>query len=285
MLVALDPVHGADIVAAHRASVAASIAYLEDRAVLVRDRRRGQDLDVPATWERIVSFTHGVNRHGEPHLHDHVLVGARPAGAQSVLDGRALFTHRLAADALYRSSLRLELRQRTPWTAWRSFAGTEHVEGLDEGYRALWCGHHRGRGVKLCWSRRDAVTAWRRDQDRLETVGTVSVPSRDKDVLDEHSFAGALEGRVDVARRHLVAAWADAATFGQSSRDVGRSVDALFPGMTTSRGVRESTIGVHEARMIALVRERGPRPLERDDLVRWCQRSRERSDRWLDRSR
>lgn len=276
VLVAVDPAHASGVVAAHRASVRAAMDYLEDRAVVVRDRRGGREREEGARWSSIVSFTHGVNRHGEPHLHDHVLVGARPAQSRNVLDSRALYAHARGADALYRASLRHELGQRTPWRAWRSFEGVERIVGLDEGYRALWSGHHRDRGEKLAWSRDEAVSRWSRDLARFESVGVVPPPSRPHDVLDEHGFAGALEGRHDVARRHVLAAWADAATYGQAPGALVRTVDGLYPRLCEGRGVHEATIGVREARMLATVRELGPRPLEPRELAAWAQRSRER---------
>jgi hypothetical protein len=285
ILVAIDPAQAAQVVAAHRASVAATMHYLEERALVVRDRRRGEDREVAATWPRVVSFTHGLNRHGEPHLHDHVLVGARPDGARSVLDSRALFAHARAADALYRSSLRYELAARTTWTAWRSFKGIDHVEGLDEGYRALWGGHHRGRGEKLNWQRGETVERWRRDLAGFTSEGAPSSPERGRTELDEHVFGATLEGRRDVARRHVVEAWSHAATFGQAPRETGASIDDLYPTLRDSRGVREATVGVTQARMIAAVRERGARPLAPDELARWVQRSRERSGAWSERSR
>jgi hypothetical protein len=285
ILIALDPAHAPGVVDAHRVSVAASIDYLEQRALVVRDRRGGLDRDEPARWSAVVGYTHGVNRHGEPHLHDHVLVGARPKGARNVLDSRALFAHVRAADALYCSSLRHELAQRTPWRAWRSFKGIEHVQDLDEGMWALWGGHHEDRGAKLAWQRSDALKQWRDDLGRFEAQGSVSPPRGDRDELDEHAFAGALEGRSDVARRHVVAAWANAARFGQAARDTSAAIDRLYPTLSESRGIRESTIGLAQARMIGVVRERGPRPLGGAELADWVQRSRERSGSWMDRSR
>jgi hypothetical protein len=285
ILIALDPAQAPGVIDAHRASVAASLAYLEERALVVRDRRGGNDHERAARWERIVSFTHGLNRHGEPHLHDHVLVGARPAGASSVLDGRSLFAHAPAADALYRSSLRFELGQRTSWTAWRSFAGIDHVSGVDEGYRALWGGHHQGRGEKLAWQRAETQEKWRNDLTRFEPEGTVRVPQRSRDALDEHAFSAGLEGRHDVARRHVVAAWANAASFGQASAELSSTIDRLYPELRDSRGVHERTIGTAQARMTGQVRERGPRPLQVAELANWTQRSRERSGSWSERSR
>lgn len=285
LLVALDPIHARGVVAAHRASVGAALAYLEERAVVVRKRRGGADDDVPARWGRVVAYTHGLNRHGEPHLHDHVLVGARPEGARTVLDGRALYAHARGADALYRASLRHELGARTPWRAWRSFEGVERVVGLDEGYRALWAGHHRERGEKLSWTREETRERWAHDLARFEPLGAVRAPERSRGHLDEHRFAGTFEGRDEVARRHVVAAWADAATFGQDAAAIVRSVDLLYPALRRGHGVREATIGVPEARMLGAVHELGPRPLEARSLAEWTQRSRERVRSRSERSR
>jgi hypothetical protein len=277
LIVALDPVSAPALLAAHRSSVAGTLGYLEERAVVVRDRRSGEDRDEPGQWSSVVGFTHGVNRHGEPHVHDHVLVGARTSGASSVLDARSLYVHARAADALYRSSLRSLVAETTPWTPWRSFGGVEHVVGLDEGYRALWGGHFEDRGEKHHWRREEIVARWREDARRFEAQGEVRATSVERDVIDEHTFASALEGLREITRRHLVSAWANAASYGVGVEETSRSIDALYPTLRNSRGVREDTIGLGEARMTRLVRERGARPLVSEDLERWVQRSRERS--------
>ena len=277
ILLAVDPRHADGVVDAHRSSVRASLDYLEQHALVVRERRDGLDRDEAGRWRSVVSFTHGVNRHGEPHLHDHVLVGARPEGSRTVLDSRGLYAHLRAADAVYRASLRYELAERTPWAAWRSFEGIEHVVGLDEGYRALWSGHHAERGDKLHWERRDAVASWNDDLQRFDHHGVKDPPQLHRNVLDEHVFASALEGRHDVGRRHVVEAWANAATFGQDAHALSKGVSSLFPSLEGSRGVRESTIPVREARMTALVRTHGPRPIAERELEQWRQRSREPS--------
>lgn len=272
VLLAIDPEHAPGVVEAHRASVRSIMEYLEERALVVRDRRGGVERDQPAKWESIVSFTHGLNRHGEPHLHDHVLVGARPQGHDNVLDTRALYAHARTADALYRASLRHELAQRTPWSAWRSFEGVERVVGLDEGYRALWAGHHRDRGEKLRWSREETLQAWAHDRARFESLGVVPAPDR-SNVLDEHRFAGAFEGRLDVSRRHVVEAWANAASFGQDPKALTRSVDDLYPALRGRGGVHEATIPLRDARMTPSVRSWGPRPLDHAQVERWRERS------------
>ena len=285
ILLAIDADRARGVVAAHRASVAIAMQYLEQHALSVRDRRGGLDVESGAKWSQILSYTHGVNRHGEPHLHDHVLVGARPDGATSVLDSRGIYAHVPAADALYRSSLRFELAQRSPWSAWRSFRGIEHVGGLDEGYQVLWGGHHDDRGTKLQWTRRDAVASWYSDRSRFVSAGALETPRHDGRSLDEHVFAGAFEGRREVARRHVVAAWANAATFGHDPVALTRAVDLLYPTLGGSWGVREPMIGVPEARMIGNVRQHGPRPIGGADFDRWIQRVREPSRSRSERSR
>ncbi|HEY5302818.1 MAG TPA: relaxase domain-containing protein [Acidimicrobiales bacterium] len=285
ILVAVDPSQASAVIDAHRGAVREAMEYLEERALVVRDRRGGDDREIQAPWAHVASFTHGVNRHGEPHLHDHVLVGARPDGARGVLDSRALFAHARAADALYRSSLRAGVARATPHVPWRSFEGVEHVAGLDEGYRVLWGGHFADRGAKLHWTRDDAQSAWERDLERFETHGAVVVPPRSPRHLDEHSFRAALEGRPTIARRHVVEAWANAATFGRAARDVTSSVDLLYPAIGRARGVREESLSLRDARMISETNVRGPRPLDAHELDSWRQRSRDRSRDGVGRSR
>jgi hypothetical protein len=106
-----------------------------------------------------------------------------------------------------------------------------------------------------------------------------------RDVLDEHRFAGALEGRVDVARRHLVAAWSDAAPFGQDPRDLTRQLDQTYPNLRSRGGVYETTMPVRDARMMATVREHGPRPLGPRQFDEWRERSLETSRSRSGRSR
>ncbi len=285
ILAALDAVHAPAVLSAHRRAVGDALEYLEQRALVLRERSGGADRDLAGQWTNVVAFTHGLNRHGEPHVHDHVLVGARPDGARGVIDSRALYAHALAGDALYRSSLRAGVAATTPYVLWRSFEGVEHVAGLDEGYRALWGGHFNERGVKHHWSREEAVRHWRDDLSRFESHGEVPVPKRVPGYLDEHTFAAALEGRSGVARRHLVQAWANAATWGSSARDVTESVDRFYPNLGSARGVRETMLSVREARMVAETRERGPRPLHSREIDAWRQRSREISREANGRSR
>ncbi len=249
VLLALDESAGAGLVRAHRESVAAALRYLEDRALSVRVRRGGMNAQWSARWESVVSFTHGVNRHGDPHLHDHVLVGARPEGEDTVVDARSLRANQVAADALYRAHLRVELARRTGWVAWRSFGGLEAVTGVDEGYRTLWGGHHDERGTKRHYSREAARSEWARALSRYQPEAEVVPPSR---ALDVHAFAAAFEGLTRITRSHVVASWADAQVFGARADRIESGVDVALPELIASRGLEGPSVGITRVRSLDL---------------------------------
>jgi hypothetical protein len=59
-----------------------------------------------------VGFDHRTSREGDPLLHTHLVVANRvqgPDGRWTALDGRDLYRHRLAADAIYRATYQREL--------------------------------------------------------------------------------------------------------------------------------------------------------------------------------
>lgn len=111
----------AEVRAAHEASVAAVLGYLEDEAARVRHRSGGEDRVVPATGLCAATFLHRASRAPDPHLHSHVLVanlGRDGSGRWSALDGRPLFLYAATAGALYRAQLRDELVRRLD-VSWR----------------------------------------------------------------------------------------------------------------------------------------------------------------------
>ncbi len=248
ILLAVDAVAAPGVVNAHRAGVLAAIDYLEDRALVVRQRLDGGEYLREATWSKVVGFTHGINRAGEPHLHDHVLVGARPDHESTVADSRSLFAHLPAADALYRSTVRFEVNRQTARTAWRSFAGIEGVTGLDEGYRAIWSGHNDERGDKGSWTRSEVVERWRRDLGRFEPIGLPAEPPRRS--FDAHRYAAAFEGAARITRRDLVRAFADASTFGVDRAQVNAAIDSLHPHLRAAHGIDERPLRLIEARRL-----------------------------------
>ena len=249
ILVAIDEACAPGVVAAHRAGVLAAIDYLEDRALVVRQRADGGEYLRAASWSRVVGYTHGINRSGEPHLHDHVLIGARPLHESTVADSRSLFAHLPAADAIYRSTLRFEVNQHTSARVWRSFAGVEGVTGLDEGYRALWGGHADERGPKTAWTRDEAVARWRADRHRFEPMSMPAEPPRRE--FDAHGYAAAFEGASRITRRDLVKAYADASTFGAEAPAVHAAIDELHPHLRVARGVDERPLRLVQARRLA----------------------------------
>ena len=153
-----------------------------------------------------------------------------------MLDARALYAHAQAADALYRASLRHEFASRTPVECVAILRGRGAGRRTRRGIPGALARTPRERGEKLSWTRDDTMRSWSRDLARFEPLGVVDASSRERRVLDEHRFAGALEGRHDVARRHVVAAWADAATFGQDPRELIRQIDVMLSASPRARG-------------------------------------------------
>ena len=248
ILVAIDVEAAPAVVEAHRAGVTAAVDYLEDRALVVRQRVEDGEYLRTARWSRVVGYTHGINRAGEPHLHDHVLVGAKPERETTVADSRSLFAHVATADALYRSTLRLEVNRRTSYTTWRSFSGTEGVTGLDEGYRALWGGHLDERGSKVAWSRDEVLRRWNNDRERFEEIGVLREPPRVE--FDAHRYRASFEGATRITRRDLVRAFADASTFGVATPEVDAAIDRLHPNLRLTRGLDERPILLNRARRL-----------------------------------
>jgi len=245
----------------HRASVRSALGYLENRALVVNTKMDGEILEQRSRWSSIVAFTHGVNRIGEPHLHDHVLVGAVPHHRSRVLSRQSLSAHLLAADSIYRAELRYRIGQYGLRSAWRTFGGSDLVQGIDEGHRALWPGDRTWGAQKELWTRESIVEKWKNDLLRFESIHMREPPTR-TGVVNEQIFGSQFEGMFSVARRDLVTATANAATHGLLRPEIEAFVDTHYPELTESRGLSERRIGVSAARQIDRVKERGPRPLE-----------------------
>ena len=103
------------VVAAHRESVRGALAYVEAHG-LSAQRGSGEERHVvPTTGLVAASFTHGVNRNLDPHLHTHVVMANMVHGADSrwsACDHRGLSAHRGATSAIYEAHLRGELTAR-----------------------------------------------------------------------------------------------------------------------------------------------------------------------------
>ncbi len=286
ILIAIDADSAPAVVSSHRVAVSEAVTYLEDRGVTWFDRRKGGLKVIPSKWEEIVSFTHGINRRGDPHLHDHVLVGVRPADSKNTLDSRALFAHIKAADAVYRSSLRNEIARRTEWVPRRTFEGIEQIEGLDRGYMKLWGGERKfSTEKKHQWERDEIVEKWSSDMSRFAERGPAKLPHRQRGVLDEHSFSSSFEGLEYVNRASIVKSWANAAPYGQGYKEMDLLVNELYPKLVNSSGYVQEAVSICEARMIGKVRELGARPLQHRDIGSWKSNSRSHHELWQGHSR
>ena len=262
------------LVALHQAAVADVMRYLEDRALVTTSLAEGVRYEEPSRFSRVVAFTHGINRAGDPHLHDHVLFGSADREQGRAIDRRSLLGHLETADALYHAQLREGLT-RLGRLAWRDFQGRDHVEGIDAGTLALWPAHRDRSMPKVAWTRSEAVNHWsRRLHHRLDVPTPTPPPVTTS--ISEHSFAAHFEGRHSIGRRHLVQAFANAAAFGVAVPEVEQLVSFYYPELADQRGVGEKTITQHAARQLERIRVFGARPVSYELAQQWSQRARER---------
>jgi conjugative relaxase-like TrwC/TraI family protein len=122
---------GAEVVAAHRASVGAARSYLERSACLTR---RGAAAEfVPGRGFLAAAYRHRSSRAGDPQLHTHVLVANAtigPDGRWTRLYHPALYEHAKTAGYIYEAHLRDELTRRlgVRWQEVRN--GIAEIEGF-----------------------------------------------------------------------------------------------------------------------------------------------------------
>jgi conjugative relaxase-like TrwC/TraI family protein len=129
-----DAVTGRVVLAAHHAGVAEATAYLD--AHIGTRRGHGGHEHVSGQGLLAVGFDHRTSREGDPLLHTHLVVANRvqgPDGRWTALDGRDLYRHRLAADAIYRATYQRELSRtlRVEWTA-PDAHGNRELAGMPE---------------------------------------------------------------------------------------------------------------------------------------------------------
>jgi conjugative relaxase-like TrwC/TraI family protein len=129
-----DPVTGRTVLEAHHAGVREAVAYLDEQ---VGTRRgHGGVQHVSGQGVLAVGFDHRTSREGDPLLHTHLVVANRvqgPDGRWTALDGRDLYHHRLAADAIYRATYQRELARTlgVEWTA-ADTHGNRELQGVSE---------------------------------------------------------------------------------------------------------------------------------------------------------
>jgi hypothetical protein len=102
-----DPVTGRAVLNAHHVGVREAVAYLDQH--LGTRRGHGGVQHVSGQGLLAVGFDHRTSRERDPLLHTHLVVSNRiqgPDGRWTALDGRDLYRHRLAADAVSGRHLR-----------------------------------------------------------------------------------------------------------------------------------------------------------------------------------
>ena len=129
-----DPATGRAVLAAHHAGLAEAVAYLDEH--LGARRGHGGVQHVSGQGLLAVGFDHRTSREGDPLLHTHLVVANRvqgPDGRWTALDGRDLYRHRLAADAIYRATYQREL-VRTLGVEWTpaDAHGNRELQGMPE---------------------------------------------------------------------------------------------------------------------------------------------------------
>jgi conjugative relaxase-like TrwC/TraI family protein len=129
-----DPTTGRAVLEAHHAGLAEAVAYLDEH--LGARRGHGGVQRVTGQGMLAVGFDHRTSREGDPLLHTHLVVANRvqgPDGRWTALDGRDLYRHRVAADAIYRTTYQRELVRtlEVEWTA-ADGHGNRELQGMPE---------------------------------------------------------------------------------------------------------------------------------------------------------
>jgi conjugative relaxase-like TrwC/TraI family protein len=129
-----DPATGRAVLQAHHAGLVEAVGYLDGH--LGARRGHGGVQHVSGQGLLAVGFDHRTSREGDPLLHTHLVVANRvqgPDGRWTALDGRDLYRHRLAADAIYRATYQRELVRTlgVEWTA-ADRHGNRELQGIPE---------------------------------------------------------------------------------------------------------------------------------------------------------
>jgi conjugative relaxase-like TrwC/TraI family protein len=129
-----DPATGRAVLSAHHAGLAEAVGYLDEH--VGARRGHGGVQHVSGQGVLAVGFDHRTSREGDPLVHTHLVIANRvqgPDGRWTALDGRDLYRHRLAADAIYRATYQREL-SRTLGVEWTpaDVHGNRELQGMPE---------------------------------------------------------------------------------------------------------------------------------------------------------
>jgi conjugative relaxase-like TrwC/TraI family protein len=261
----------------HRESVRGALSYIEAHA-LAAQRGSGEQREiVPTTGVVGTSFTHGVNRNLDPHLHSHVLVANMVHGLDgrwSACDHRGLWAHRAATSAVYEAHLRAGLSAQLG-VRWAETPGlraeidgvsphllgefssrsadirrhmAEHGARSARGAHVAWAAtrapKHRGLDfgqLSAQWEQRARVFDYP-EADMAAVLGRRTVGATES-FLDEHRFGAVLSQTPDGAarRRDVTTAFGVAARDGADAGAIERLTQLWTPPLT-----RHVEVGVAE---------------------------------------
>jgi conjugative relaxase-like TrwC/TraI family protein len=215
-----DAATGRAVLDAHHAGLAEATAYLDGQ--LGARRGHGGAEHVGGNGLLAVGFDHRTSREGDPLVHTHLVVANRvqgPDGRWTALDGRDVYRHRRAADAIYRAALQRELT-RSLGVAWTDADrhGNREVRGMPKEL------------VRAFSKRAEQVNA---EVERLERSGRVRTPR-----LVKWAVHATRKRKEHEAPETLYARWRAEAV------ERGTDPDALVRGVT--------------GRVVASERDQGP---------------------------
>jgi conjugative relaxase-like TrwC/TraI family protein len=296
------------VLAAHLDGVQGALSYVEAHA-LAAQRGSGEERRVvPTTGLVAASFTHGVNRNLDPHLHTHIVMANMVHGLDgrwSACDHRGLSAHRAAIGAVYEAHLRGELSVRlgVRWVEGPRLGadvggvsplvvGEFSSRSADIRRHMSEMGSHSARGARVAWAVTRPVkqvgidfaelsSDWERracavSGGRAEVAALLGQGGRraERQFLDEHRFGASLSLTPDGAarRRDVATAFGTAALGGASAQTIERLTELSTPAATARAqiGVAEDT---HPLRSVVpgphVLAALGPRPVDDVDHAVW----------------
>jgi conjugative relaxase-like TrwC/TraI family protein len=203
-----DAATGRAVLDAHHAGLSDAVAYLDGQ--LGARRGHGGAEHVGGNGLLAVGFDHRTSRAGDPLVHTHLVVANRvqgPDGRWTALDGRDVYRHRRAADAIYRAALQRELT--------RSL-GVEWTEADRHGNREI-----KGMPTELIGAFSKRAEQVNAEVKRLERSGRLRTPR-----LVKWAVHATRKAKEHEAPETLYARWR------QEAAERGTDPDALVRGVT-----------------------------------------------------
>src|SRR6266540_1636303 len=220
-----DAQTGRAVLDAHHAGLAEATAYLDGQ--LGARRGHGGAEHVVGNGLLAVGFDHRTSREGDPLVHTHLVVANRVQGPDArwtALDGRDVYRHRRAADAIYRAALQRELTRSlgVEWTD-ADRHGNREVKGMPKEL------------VRAFSKRTEQVNA---EVERLEQSGRLRTPR-----LVKWAVHATRKRKEHEAPETLYARWrAEAAERGTDPDTLVRAVTGRVVERERDQGPIEATV-------------------------------------------